>query len=120
MYNIKQPAPSYFMQETCIIIPAHPNKYGFANNVVLRNKTPVTRIFGIMAVIAHHPVIIHFKGISIGFLSVDVYIVAFYFNLIMLINLDTTLVNGKFMLSSLTVHPFLGMMIGPKLSTFQP
>ena len=45
MDKIKQPAPAYFMQEGSVIVKAHPNKYGFAYNMVLGNKTPKTRIF---------------------------------------------------------------------------
>lgn len=42
MYNIEQPAPSDLVQKGGIIIPAHPNKNGFANYMIFGYKTPIT------------------------------------------------------------------------------
>jgi hypothetical protein len=54
--------------------------------VVFGQKAPIARIDGVMAVIAHHPVVVHFKGVSIGFFSVYKNIITINFNRIMLIN----------------------------------
>lgn len=46
-----------------------------------------------MAVIAHHPVIIHFKGVAVGFGAVDVNIVSAFFQLVVFIQFDGAFVN---------------------------
>ena len=41
--------------------------------MVLRDKAPVPRIGRIMTVISHHKVIVHFEGIGVGCLIINVY-----------------------------------------------
>jgi hypothetical protein len=71
MYNSKYPAPSNLTYEIGAGIHTHPGKNGFANNMVFGYKPPEAGIFRVMAVIAHHPVIIHFKSIGVGLFTVD-------------------------------------------------
>ena len=41
--------------------------------MVFRDKSPVTAVGGTVAVVAHHPVIIHLESIILLFLAVDEY-----------------------------------------------
>ena len=41
-----------------------------------------------MAVVAHHPVIVHFKGIAGGLFAIDINIAAFYIDLVVFIYFD--------------------------------
>ena len=47
-----------------------------------------------MTVVAHHPIVIHFKRIAVGFTAVDINLAIANVELIMLINTDRTLVKG--------------------------
>ncbi len=38
--------------------------------MIFRNEAPVAGVGGVVAVITHHPVVVHFKGIGAGFLPV--------------------------------------------------
>ena len=58
------------MEDVFVGVGTEPGDHGFAYDVVFGYVAPVTGIFGIVAVVAHHPVVIHFKGIGIGFLAV--------------------------------------------------
>ena len=71
MYPSEDPVPADPVPKGLAAVGAHPGKQGLAYNMVFGDKAPVARIFGVMAVIAHHPVIIHFKGVGIGFFTVD-------------------------------------------------
>ena len=48
-----------------------------------------------MTVVAHHPVVVHLERIGIGFLAVDVDAVIAAFQLVTLVSLDATLVDGQ-------------------------
>ena len=48
-----------------------------------------------MSVVAHHPVIIHFKGIPVGFNSIDVESVCFLLQLVAFISYNASFVNRQ-------------------------
>ena len=83
------------MEEIGVAVPTHPNKQRFTNDVIFRHKTPVAAIFRIMAIIAHHPVVVHFKGIGVWSYAVDVNVASFYLHFIAFIHLDGTFVYGE-------------------------
>src|SRR6185437_3904043 len=51
--------------------------------------------FRVVAVIAHHPVVVHFKGIAVGFFDVDEDVFAGYLHLIVFVHLDAALVQRE-------------------------
>jgi hypothetical protein len=69
--RFKDAAPAYFVEKILAGVDAHYRNNGFADDVVLGNISPKSRVEGIMAVVAHHPVIIHFKGITVCLFTVD-------------------------------------------------
>ena len=46
-----------------------------------------------MAVVAHHPVVIHFEGIAVGFFAVDEYLTVLYLQFIAFVNADSSFIN---------------------------
>ena len=54
-----------------MFVVAHPNKPGFTYYMVFGNEAPEARIEGVVAVIAHEPIIIHTEGVRGSFFSVD-------------------------------------------------
>jgi len=78
MNHPHHPAPPDLVKRRRCGIPAHPNKQGLTNNMIFGYKAPKTRIFGVMAVIAHHPVIVEFKGIAVGWFSINADVIAVY------------------------------------------
>ena len=48
-----------------------------------------------MAVVTHHPVVIHFEGIFIGFFTVDIDTVRLHFQLVAFVCHDTTFVDRQ-------------------------
>ena len=63
--------------------------------MVFRNKAPITRVGGIVAVVAHHPVVIHLKGVGIGWLTIDENLVAFNLQVVKLVGVDDALVERQ-------------------------
>src|ERR1700741_1908115 len=95
MDNIEKPAPAYLTKERGITIPAHPDEQRLAYNVVFGHKAPVARVFRVVAVIAHHPVVVHLKGITIGFYAVDEDVFTVHCQLVMLILGNTAFVERE-------------------------
>ena len=54
-----------------VFVVAHPNKPGFTYYMVFGNEAPEARIEGVVAVIAHEPIVIHAEGVGCCFFSVD-------------------------------------------------
>ena len=63
--------------------------------MVFRNKAPITRVGGIVAVVAHHPIVIHLKGVGISWLTVDENLVTFNFQVVKLVGVNDTLVERQ-------------------------
>src|SRR5690606_34306154 len=63
--------------------------------MVFRDKAPSPRIFRIMPVVAHHPVIIHFESLLVGFRSIKVQSVRTSFQFISLIYGNRPLIEGE-------------------------
>jgi len=62
--------------------------------MILRHKPPEARVIGVMAVVAHHPVVVHFKGIAVCLFAVDINVASLHFQFIVFVDADATLVNG--------------------------
>ena len=74
MYEPEYPVPTYLTQERFIFIQRKPDKISFPDNMIFRNKSPVTGVSRIVTVIPHHPVIIHLESIfTVSYTHLDVY-----------------------------------------------
>jgi hypothetical protein len=71
MNGMKQPAPTDFAEETSIRVPTHPDKDGFANDMVFGNEAPETGVSRVMTIISHHEKVIHFKCVLSQLFSVN-------------------------------------------------
>ena len=72
-----------------------PDEQRGAHDVVFRHETPVTAVGAVVAVVAHHPVIVHLEGVFRRFLSVDEYLAVANLEVVLLIDADWTLVDGN-------------------------
>ena len=63
--------------------------------MILGHKSPETGIGGVMTIITHHPVIVHLECIFVCFLSVDVNLSIFHFQVIALVCMDGTFINRQ-------------------------
>ena len=63
--------------------------------MIIRHKSPETAVGRIVTVVAHHPVIIKFKCISIGFLTIDVNFSVSDFQRIELVSIYNARINGQ-------------------------
>ena len=88
MDPFEEAAPAY------AFIPAHPDQVGFSDHMIFGDESPKTGVFGIVAVVAHHPIIIHFEGIAVCGLVVEKDGVVFYFQFIPFIDPDGPFVKG--------------------------
>ena len=59
--------------------------------MVFRDKAPIARVGGVVAVVTHHPVVVHLKGVAVGGLAVDVDLVALHFQVVQLVCMDDAL-----------------------------
>ena len=81
--------------EPCsVCVCAEPDKDRFAHDMILGNEAPVARVGRTMAIVALHPVVIHLESIVLGFFSIDIDTPLTDLEVVALINLDGTLVNG--------------------------
>ena len=92
IYWLKYPIPAYFVKNIFCWVDAHHSDDGLAHNMVFWNIPPKTAIKRIVPVIAHHPVIAHFKGITVGFLTIYRNSISYGINFIMLVNFNSAAV----------------------------
>ena len=67
---MKQAAPAHIAQHATLAI-TKPHKPRLAYHMVYRYKAPIPGIKRIVTVVAHHPVIVHFKSIGCSFFTID-------------------------------------------------
>jgi hypothetical protein len=77
------------------LVHGEPYKHGFSYDMVLRHKSPITRVGGVMAVVTHHPIIIHGEGIAGGRLAVDENFVVFDLQVMEFVSVDDTLIERQ-------------------------
>ena len=75
--------------------------------MVLRHKTPETGVGGVVAVVAHHEVVVHCEGIAGGDLSVNQDIAVFHLQVVTFVVVDDLLVQGDILGRNLHRHAFL-------------
>ena len=95
VYPAEKSVPTYFaVKQTVVLVERNPHHERLAHYVVFGNESPETRIGGAVAVVAHHPVIVHFECVGVGLLSVYVNIPVAQLEFVVLINPYGTLVEG--------------------------
>ncbi len=62
--------------------------------MVVGNIAPHSGVFGVVAVVAHHPVIVFFEGVAVGNLSVDEELAVFFLQLIAFIHRNNAAVKS--------------------------
>ena len=70
--NIEQTAPSNALKARIVGVLAPPNEDGLTDNMIFGNEAPIARIGTVVAVIAHHPIVIHLEFIGVSESSIDV------------------------------------------------
>ena len=65
--------PAYLAASPLAVLVKRDNhKHWCSHDVILRNKAPESRVERVVAVIAHHPVVVHLEGVLRDGLAVDV------------------------------------------------
>ena len=62
--------------------------------MILWHEAPIARVSRVVTIVALHPVVIHLESIVLGFFSIDIDTPLTDLEVVALINLDGTLVNG--------------------------
>ena len=83
--------PNLSIEEPIVLIEREPNEERLPDDVVFGDETPEARIGRVVAVIAHHPVVVHLKAIRIRLLTVDVDFPIFHLQIIAFVD-----ANGAF------------------------
>ena len=76
--------------------------------MVFRYKTPVTGVGGLVAVVAHHPIIVHIESIGVGLFTVNVDAVFLDLQLVAFVSNDAAFVYGQVVLVQLDGGAFGG------------
>ena len=64
--------PADFAVEECFVfVDGEPNEDRTTYDVVFGNKAPIARVGRVVAVVAHHPIVVHGKCVAVGRLAVD-------------------------------------------------
>ena len=63
--------------------------------MVLGNESPETRIGRTVAVIAHHPVVVHLERVAVGRFVVDVYTSVAHFEFVVLVHANRAFVKRE-------------------------
>ena len=66
--------------------------------MIFGNKSPVTGVCRIVAVVTHHPVVVHLEGILVGFLAVDVDSVRLDLQFVTFVGHNTALIDRQIVL----------------------
>lgn len=93
-YAFKNSIPPNLGQERTVFIPAQPCEQGFADDVILRYETPISGIKWIVAIVSHHPVVVHLERITIRLLAVNVQLPIALLHRISFVGSDGTDVDG--------------------------
>ena len=110
--NPKHPFPTY---TTVFLVEGEPNQYRFSNDVVLRHETPIARVGGVVAVVAHHPVVVHLEGVTIGGLAIDIDLVALHLQVMEFVGMDDALVERQSVKVKFYCHTLLGDIKRPEV-----
>ena len=76
--------------------------------MVLGHEAPVARVGRVVAVVAHHPVVVHGEGIAVGGFSVNIDGVVFHFQVMQLVGVDDTFVEWQVLEGELDGLSLLG------------
>src|SRR5690554_243001 len=91
----KEAVPPDVAGEALVFVEGEPYQQGTAYDVVFGYKAPVATVGGLMAVVAKHKVVVHFEGVAVGDLSVDVNLIVLYFEGVPFVGGDDALVQQE-------------------------
>ena len=63
--------------------------------MVFRYKAPISTVCRIVAVIAHHPIVIHFEGVGVRLFTIDINIMTFDLHFVFLVNRDSATIDRE-------------------------
>ena len=63
--------------------------------MILRDEAPIARVGGVVAVVAHHPIVVHLESVIVSGLAIDVDLVALYLQVVQLVSVDDALVQRQ-------------------------
>src|SRR5688572_7836717 len=96
MYQHEEPAPPDLAEEAGVLVDRQPDEKCLTHNVILGNKSPVTRIQGVVAVVTHHEIVILSEGVGGNFLSVDIQLVVLNLDIfVIVVQLDNVTIEGQ-------------------------
>ena len=91
-HPLEEAVPTDFSVKKAVVgIEREPHEERFAHDVVFGDETPEARVGGVVAVVAHHPVVVHLEGIAVGALPVDEDVAAAHFEAVLLDRKSTRL-----------------------------
>ena len=93
--------PADVGREPLVGVERQPDERGLADDVVFGHEAPEARVGRVVAVVAHHPVVVHIEGIGVGLFTVDVDAVFLDFQFVAFVSNDAAFVDGKVVLGQL-------------------
>ena len=70
MDQLKKSAPSDFMDEVPILVDRQPDEKSLSHDMVFRHKTPIAGVERVVAVVAHHEVIVLMERVLSNFATI--------------------------------------------------
>ena len=93
--KLEQPVPAHACQAIAVGVARPPDEDGLAHYVVFGHEAPVARVGRVVAVVAHHPVVVHLEGVRAGLAAVDVYLAVAHLQVVALVCAYGALVDGQ-------------------------
>lgn len=109
-YSIPSNLP---IEEPIILIEREPNEERLPDDVIFGHETPEARIGRVIAVIAHHPIVVHLKAIGIRLLTVDVDLPIFHLQIIAFVDANGAFIDRQVVERELQACAFFGIHSGP-------
>jgi len=71
MDQLKKSAPSDLMNKVAILVDRKPDEKSFSHYMILRDKTPIAGVKGVVTVVAHHEVIVLMERVLSKLFTID-------------------------------------------------
>ena len=85
----------YSVPANAVLALREGNEERFTYDMILWNKAPEARICRVVAVVAHHKVVVHRKGVGCNLYAINEYFVAIHAQVVSLILIDNSLVERE-------------------------
>jgi hypothetical protein len=74
-------------------VPAHPDEGRFADDMIFGYESPETGILRVVAVVAHHPIVVPFESILCYFFAIEVVFSVLLFEVVVFVGADDSFVD---------------------------